>query len=76
MKPARLQTARVQDDTATRIGYSIADGYAAITVFDASDATTIAQQMRAFADRIDPPTNRSIRTTPAKRRHRASRSPL
>lgn len=70
MKPPRLETFRTENDTATRIGYTLVDAYTAITVFDKSDAKSVAGQLRALADRIDPPTDRDIRTTPKKRRHR------
>jgi hypothetical protein len=72
MKPPRLAAFRTEDDTATRIGYTLDDAYAAITVFDTSDPKTVADQLRALADRIDPSTEREIRTTPKKRRHRTS----
>jgi hypothetical protein len=72
MPPARLETFRTENDTATRIGYALDDAYAAITVFDTSDPKTVADQLRSLTDRIDPPTEREIRTTPKKRRHRTS----
>lgn len=50
-----LKVARVENDTATRIGcYLDRVEYIAITVFDTSDLKTIAGQFRALAERMDP----------------------
>ena len=72
MSPPRLESFRTENDTATRIGYVLDAAYAAITVFDTSDPKTVAEQLRALADRIDPPMERAIRTTPKKRERRTA----
>lgn len=51
----RLDVRRTPEDEAYVIGVHLEDGnYAAVSIFDHDDGTTIAGKLRAMADRIDP----------------------
>lgn len=56
--------------TATRLSYRLNVSYAAVTVFDSSDAKTVADQLRALANRIDP---QSSAVEPASRKRSSRR---
>ncbi len=66
----RLEAHRVENDTATRLSYRLDVSNAAVTVFASSDAKTVADQLRALADRIDP---QSITAEPATRKRSSRR---
>ena len=56
MDKPRLQIRRTECDTATDIGYKREDGaYAAVRIFDWSDAETISGQLRVLAEQITRP---------------------
>lgn len=65
----RLEVARTEDGTATRIGWHLGGEFIAVTVFDHADSKTVAEQLRAMADRIDPQAAQD-RGIPRRRRRR------